>query len=91
MRILSHMTPQMVCQPPRPKEMKQSVGKEKKTNRAVIAMIKVCVQFFNYCFVTYEAWTCFINILVHFNVAVFVLCFCYCFIMLFYTSTETKL
>ena len=34
----------------------QSVGKEDITNPVAILMIKVCVQLFNYCFVSYEAW-----------------------------------
>ena len=67
--------------------MKQSVGKEEKTNWVVAEMIKVCFWLFNYCFVSYEACTCFIIVLVRFNVAVFVLGFCYSsvmFLLLFY-------
>ena len=88
-RILSHMTPQKVCPPPFPKQMKQLVRKEKMINPVVIVMIKVFVQLFNYCFVSYESWTvslqfwcssmllclCYASVIV-------TLCFCYSFIML---------
>ena len=89
MNILLHVKPQKVCQKPRPKEIKRSVGKEKMTNWVVITMIKVCVQFLNHCFASYEASTvslqfccssiflclCFASVIV-------LLCFCYCFIIL---------
>ena len=89
MKILSHMNPQKVCQPPRPKRMKQLLSRDKIKSWVAIEMIKVFVKLFNYRFVSYEAWTvslqfwrssmlmclCYASVIV-------LLCFCYCFIML---------
>ena len=83
MKIISHLITHKVCQPPPAKKMKESLGKEKMTNPIAILMIKICVQLFNYYFVSCESWTVSLqfwwsSMFIYFRCASVVVPFCFC-------------